>query len=73
MGLASVPEEDPMEKQMVLPLDEQGQEQRRRLWKQIPEESRAELVVRYARLIAQAVRAPVNSRQQEPRHEANDR
>ncbi len=72
MGLASVPEEDPMEKQMVLPLDEQDQEQQRRLWKQIPEESRTELVVMYARLIAQAVRAPVNSQQQEPDHEAND-
>jgi hypothetical protein len=62
-----------MEKQMVLPLDLEAQERLRRIWSQIPEESRLELVTFYARLIAQAVRIPEHSQQQESGHEPNDR
>jgi len=62
-----------MEKQMLLPLDAEARERLRRIWKQIPEESRVELVALYARLIAQAVRVPKSLQQQEPGHEANDR
>lgn len=61
-----------MEKQMVLPLGDKTHELRQRLWKQIPEESREELVVLQARLIAQAVRAPKRSHQKELDHEAID-
>jgi len=62
-----------MEKQMLLPLDVEAQERRRRIWKQIPEESRLELVARYARSIAQAVRISKHSQQKESGHEAGDR
>ncbi len=62
-----------MEKQKVLPLDAEEQEQRRRVWKHIPEESRMELVALQARLIAHAVRGPRNSQEQESAHEVNGR
>lgn len=62
-----------MEKQRLLSLDLEAQERRRRIWKQIPEESRLELITRYARLIAQAVRVPKHSQQKESGHESEDR
>ena len=59
-----------MKKQMLLPLDTEAQERWRRIWKQIPEASRLELVARYARLIAQTVCVPKQSKQEESGHEA---
>ena len=62
-----------MQRQMTLPLDVDGQRQLRRLWKQLPEQSRIELVAQYARLIARAARDATSSQEQETRHEASDR
>ncbi len=62
-----------MEKQMMLPLDPDGEDRLRRLWTQIPGESREELVALYGKLIAQALRVPKQSQQQESAHDVNDR
>ena len=62
-----------MEKQMVLLLDVEELEQRRRVWKHLPEEIRMELVALQARLIAPAVRSPRNSPEQESAHEVTGR
>ena len=61
-----------MERQMLLPLTVNDQDVLRRLWEQIPEESRAELTEQYARLIAQAARDTSDSSQQEPSREVSN-
>lgn len=61
-----------MERQMLLPLAVNDQALLRRLWEQIPEESRAKLSEQYARVIAQAARDTSHSPQQEPSREVCD-
>jgi hypothetical protein len=56
-----MPVEVPMEKQLLLPLDVDGLERLRRVWKQLPDQSRVDLVARYAELIARAARASGSS------------
>lgn len=72
MGPAGTPAEVLMEKQMLLPLDVDEQERLRRLWNQLPEQSRVDVVVLYAKLIAQAARGPMPSQSKEPKHEIDD-
>lgn len=61
-----------MEKQRMLPLDTSDREQQWRLWRQLPEQSRNELVEQYARLIAQAARKASHSHEEEADHEAHE-
>jgi hypothetical protein len=62
-----------MQTQMLLPLESNGREQRRRLWSQIPERDRAEFITQCARLIALAARSVTAPQQKEERHEADAR
>jgi hypothetical protein len=62
-----------MQTQMLLPLESDGREQRRRLWSQIPEPDRVEFIARCARLIARAARTVATPKQEEERREASDR
>ncbi len=60
-----------MQTQLLLPLESDGREQRRRLWSQIPERDKIEFIARCARLIARAARIVASPQQEEERHEAN--
>jgi hypothetical protein len=72
-----------MKKQMSLPLESEGRDQRHRLWGQIPERDRTEWIAQCAALIARAARTSSNApfagseiaapQQQEESREANDR
>ena len=60
-----------MKKQMLLPLGGADERERvERLWEQLPEEDRVELIALYARRIAEAARGASPSQRQEPRHES---
>ena len=61
-----------MKRQILLPLDREDQE-RRRLWSQLPEQDRSNLATLYAKLIAQAARITTSPQPQEPGHETRDR
>lgn len=62
-----------MDAQRLLPLDTDGGEQHRRVWNQIPEQDRNELLARCASLIARAARVASPPQPQEEHREANDR
>lgn len=62
-----------MQEQMLLPVESDGCEQRRRLWSQIPERARTEFIVRCASLIAGAARIAASPQQGEERRETSAR